>query len=102
MGLADKARNKAIRLGQKAVVGAVDRKLGSKFARGLDAGINAYRGVPAAGIPSWVPKGPRYTNVRKMQAFYRDREPFQPPPRATQIVSRYVTQNTSLGRPMYM
>ena len=53
--LPDKFKGKAIRLGQKAVVGAVDKKLGKKFARGLDAGINAYRGEPTAGIPSWVP-----------------------------------------------
>ena len=102
MGLADKARAKAMRLGQKAVVGAADRHLGSKWARGLDAGISAYRGEATAGVPYWVPKGPRFTNVRKMQAFYRDREPYAPPPRATQMVNRYVTQNTYLGRSLNM
>jgi hypothetical protein len=102
MGLADKARNKMLRLGQKTAVGAVQKHLGSKWARGLDAGIDAYRATPTAGIPNWVPKGPQVTNVRKMQMFYRDREPYNPPPRATQMVNRYVTQNTSLGRQMLM
>ena len=99
---ADKFKGKAIRLGQKAVVGAVDKKLGKKFARGLDAGINAYRGEPTAGIPSWVPKGPQYTNVGKMQAFYRQRAPVEAPRAPTMMVNRYVTQNTYLGRQLKM
>ncbi len=103
MGLiSDKTKAKAIRLGQKKLVQGIERKLGKKWARGVDAGINAYRAEPTAGIPNWKPKGPPYTNVRKMQAFYRQRAPVEYPQRPTFMVDRYVRQNTYLGRELQM
>ena len=98
-------KNRAIRkLGDKAVAalgGAADRKLGKKggsVARAALQEAQAQYLPGTAGIPGWVPKGTPYTNVRKMQAFYRDREPYNPPARPTYMVNRYVTQNTWLGR----
>jgi hypothetical protein len=104
MKLGTKLQGKVVRMGTKALGNAVRSKLGQKGGNavqgGLDAAFDAYTGT--AGIPSWVPKGPGVTNVRTMQAFYRQRERPSMPPRPTPMINRYVTQNTFLGREMNM